>query len=160
MLFLQGKGAAETHGKMKDVLKDDCPSCSTIKMWVPRFRIGHFEVTGEPGSGRPTSATTEEKADAVHVIILEDRRILAKVVVETLGISRQRVGHIIYDILDMRKLSTKWMPKGLNADQKCIRVRISKAILDQLAVRMADFMAINETWLHLYNPQTKQQSKE
>ncbi|XP_076048668.1 uncharacterized protein LOC143029705 [Oratosquilla oratoria] len=155
-LFLQDKGVAEIHGEMKDVLKDDCLSHSTVKMWVSRFWTGHFEVTGEPRSGQPTSATTEEKADTVHVMILKDCRISAKVIAETLGISHERVGHIIHNILDMRKLSTKWVPKCLNADQKRIRVT-SKP------VGMTDFMAhlvtMDETWLH-YDPLTKQQSME
>ena len=39
-LFLQGKGAAEINGEMKDVLKDDCPSYSTVKMWVSKSTVG------------------------------------------------------------------------------------------------------------------------
>ncbi|XP_076056376.1 protein GVQW3-like [Oratosquilla oratoria] len=103
--FLQGKRAAEIHSEMKDVLKDDYP------MWVSRFRTGHFEVTDEPRPGRPTSTTTDEKADAMHVMIHEDRRISAKVIAEILRISREKVGHFIDNILDMRKLSTKWVSK-------------------------------------------------
>uniref|UniRef100_A0A0L8H715 Uncharacterized protein n=1 Tax=Octopus bimaculoides TaxID=37653 RepID=A0A0L8H715_OCTBM len=38
-----------------------------------------------------------------HVMILEDQRISARVIAETLGISRERVGHIIHNSLDMRK---------------------------------------------------------
>ena len=106
-LFLQDKGVLQIHSEMKEVLKDDCPSCSTVKTWVSRFKTGHFEVTDEPRSGRPSPATTEEKADAVHVMILENRRISANVIAETLGISHKRVGHIIHNILDMRKLSAK-----------------------------------------------------
>ena len=37
---------------------------------------------------------------------------------EQLGISRERVGSIMHEDLDMRKLSAKWVPKCLNADQK------------------------------------------
>jgi hypothetical protein len=36
---------------------------------------------------------------------------------ETLVITQERVGYIIHDILDMRKLSAKWVSKWLNADQ-------------------------------------------
>jgi len=46
---------------------------------------------------------------------LEDRRISAKSTSEQLGISRQRVGSIIHEETDMRKLSAKWVPKCLNA---------------------------------------------
>jgi hypothetical protein len=52
--------------------------------------------------------------------IISHRRISAKNigVAETLVISYKRVGYIIHEILDMRKLSAKWVPKCLNADQE------------------------------------------
>ncbi|CAI9729339.1 Hypothetical predicted protein [Octopus vulgaris] len=104
-LFLQGKGAVEIHGKRKEILKDGCLSYSTMKIWVLSFQADRFEVADELRSGWPASeATEEDKADAVHVMILEDRQISAKVIAETLGISRKSVGHIIHNILDMRKL--------------------------------------------------------
>jgi len=49
--------------------------------------------------------------------MLEDRRISAKSITEQLLISRERVGSIIHEDLDMRKLSAKWIPKCLKADQ-------------------------------------------
>jgi len=49
---------------------------------------------------------------------MEDCRISAKSIAEQLGISRERVGSIIHEYLDMRKLSTKWVLKCLNVDQK------------------------------------------
>jgi len=54
----------------------------------------------------------------IHELILEDRRISAKSIAEQMGISREWVGSIIHEDLDMRKLSAKWVPKFLNADQK------------------------------------------
>jgi len=47
--------------------------------------------------------------DQIHELILEDRRISAKSIAEKLGISRKRVGSIIPEDLDMRKLSAKWV---------------------------------------------------
>ena len=61
--------------------------------------------------------TTPEIIDKIHELILEDRRISAKSIAEQLGISRERVGSIIHEDLDMRELSAKWVPKCLNADQ-------------------------------------------
>ena len=60
--------------------------------------------------------TTPEIIDQIHELILEDRQISAKSIAEQLGISSERVGYIIYEDLDMRKLSAKWVPKCLNAD--------------------------------------------
>ncbi|XP_029648176.1 uncharacterized protein LOC115222142 [Octopus sinensis] len=106
-LFSQSKGAAGIHGEKKEGLKDGCQSCSRVKIWVSRFRTGYFEFTDEPRSRRPTSETPGNKANAVHAMILENQWISVKVIAETLGISRERVGHIIHNILDMRKLSAK-----------------------------------------------------
>jgi len=61
--------------------------------------------------------TTPEIIDQIHEIILEDRRISAKSIAEQLGISCERVGSIIRKDLDMRKLSAKWVPKCLKANQ-------------------------------------------
>ena len=60
--------------------------------------------------------TTQEIIDQIHELILEDRRISAKSIAEQLGISRERVGSIIREDMDMRKLSAKWVPKCLKAD--------------------------------------------
>ena len=62
--------------------------------------------------------TTPETIDQIYEHILEDRWISAKSVAEQLGISRERVGSVIHEDLDMGKLSARWVPKCLNADQK------------------------------------------
>jgi len=82
--------------------------------WVARFKRGDFSNCDAPRPGRPKTVIT----DQIHEVILEDRRISAKSITEQLGISRERVGSIIYKDLDMRKLSAKWVPKCLNADEK------------------------------------------
>jgi RNA-binding protein YlmH len=55
--------------------------------------------------------TTQDIIYQIHGLILEESRILAKSIGEQLGISRERIGPIIHEDLDMRKLSAKWVPK-------------------------------------------------
>jgi len=74
--------------------------------------------------------TTPEIIDQIHELILGDRLILAKSIAEQLSISRERIGSIIHEDLDMRKLSAKWVPKCLNADQKHQRCQSSEQILE------------------------------
>jgi len=74
--------------------------------------------------------TTSEIIDQIHELILEDRRISAKSIGEQLGISREQVGPIIHEDLDMRKLSAKWVPKCLNANQKRQRCQSSEQHLE------------------------------
>ena len=59
---------------------------------------------------------------------LGNRRISAESIAEQLGISRERVGSIIHEDLDMQKLSAKWVPKCLNVDQKRQRCQSSEQL--------------------------------
>jgi len=72
--------------------------------------------------------TTPEIIDQFHELILEDRRILAKSIAEQLDVSRERVGSMIHEDLNMRKLSAKWVPKYLNADRERQRCQSSEQI--------------------------------
>jgi len=95
---------------------------------VARFKGGDFSTCDAPRPGRPKTVTTPEIIDHIHELILEERRISAQSIAEQLGISRKRVGFIIHEDLDMRKLSAKWVPKCLNADQKRQRCQSSEQI--------------------------------
>ena len=86
--------------------KTEWPSLNVI--FPPVMRL----VMNDP------KVTTPEIIDQIHELIVEDRRISAKSA-EHLGISRERVGFIIHEDLDMGKLSAMWVPKCPNADQKC-----------------------------------------
>jgi len=115
---LQGKALKEIHAIMTKTLGGHAPLYATVKNWVAQFKRGDFS-TCVLRPGRPKTVTTPEIIDQIHELILEDRQISAKSIAEQLGIIRERVGPIIHEDLDMRKLSGKWVPKCLNTDQKC-----------------------------------------
>ena len=85
---------------------------------MAQFKRGDFSTCVAPRPGRPKTVTTPRIIDQIHELILEGRWISVKSIAEQLGISRERVGYIIHEDLDMRKLSATWVPKCLNADQK------------------------------------------
>jgi len=85
---------------------------------MAQFKRGYFSTCDAPRPGRSKTVTTPEIIDQIHELIFEDRLISAKSIAEQLGISRGRVGSIIHEDLDMRKISAKWVPKCLTADQK------------------------------------------
>jgi len=124
--FLQGKAPKEIHAILKETLGGHAPSYATVRKWVAQFKRGDFSTCDAPRPGRPKTMTTLEIIDQIHKLILEDGRISAKPIAEQLGISRERVGSIIHEDLDMRKLSAKWVPKCLNADQKRQRCQSSE----------------------------------
>jgi len=131
---------------------------------VTQFKRGDFFTCDAPRPGRPKTVTTPEIIDKIHEVILEDRRISAKSIAEQLGISHERVGSIIHEDLDMRKLSAKSVPKCLNADQKRQRCQSFEQILEFFRRDPNDFLSrlvtTDETWLYHYDPETKQRLME
>jgi len=74
---------------------------------VAQFKRGDFSTCRAPRPGRPKTVTVPEIINQIHKLILEDCQISAKSIADELGISRERVGSIIHEDLDMRKLSAK-----------------------------------------------------
>ena len=124
-LPLQGKAPNEINAILIGALEEHAPSYATIKTWVAQFKRANFSTCDAPRPGRPKTVTTPEIIDQIHELILEDRRISAKSIAEQQGISRDWVGFIIHEDLDMRKLSSKCVAKCLKADIKCQRCRSS-----------------------------------
>jgi histone-lysine N-methyltransferase SETMAR len=57
-------------------------------------------------------------------MLLDDRRMKVREIAETIGISKERVGCILHEELDMKKLCARWVPRLLTADQKPTRMKI------------------------------------
>ena len=115
---LQGKAPEEIHAILKETLGKHAPVYATIKNWMAQCKRGDFSTCDAPRPGRPKTVTKPEIIDQIQELILEDRRISAKAISEQQSNSRERVGSVIHEDFDMRKLSAKWVPKCLNADQK------------------------------------------
>jgi len=124
-----------------------------------QFKRGDFATCDAPRPERPKTVTTPEIIDQIHELILEDCRISAKSIVEQLGISSERAGSITHEDLDMRKLSAKWVPKCLNADQKRQRCESSEQLLEFFRCDPNDFLSrlvtTEETWFYHYDPEIK-----
>ena len=138
---LEGKTPKEIHTILTETLGEHVPSYATVKNWVALFKRRDFSTCNAPRRGRPKTVTTPEIIDKIHELILEDRRISDKSIAEQLGISRERVGSIIHEDLDMRKLSAKWVPKCLNADQKRQWCQSSEQLLEFFLRDLNDFLS-------------------
>ena len=53
-------------------------------------------------------------------MILDDWRMKAREVAETIGISKEHVGYILHEELDMKKLCARLVPRLPTADQKAL----------------------------------------
>jgi len=66
--------------------------------------------------------------------------------------------------MKMRKLSAKWFPKCLNANQKRQRCQSSEQLLEFFRrdpnYFLSQLVTMDEPWLYHYDPETRQQSME
>jgi hypothetical protein len=65
----------------------------------------------------------------------------------------------------MKKLCTRWVPRLLTADQKHTCMKISEQCLERFNKNKTDFVhrrfiTMDETWIHHYTSESKQQSKQ
>jgi len=118
---MQGKAQKEIYAFLRETLGEHAPSYATVKNWLTQFKHGEFSTCVAPRPGRHKTVNTSEIIEQIHDLILEDHRISVKLINEQLGISRERVGSIIHEDLDIRKLYANWAPKCMNADQKLQR---------------------------------------
>jgi len=128
--FLQGKAPKEIDALLTETSGERARSYVTVKKWVAQFICSDFSTCDAPRPGRPKTVTIPEIINEIHNLILEDRRISAKAKAEVLGISRERLGSIIHEDLDKRKLSAKWVPKCLNANQIRQQCQSSEQLLE------------------------------
>ena len=164
--FFSARQGAEGYSRQSHRnIGEHAPSYVIVKTWVAQFKHGDFSTCVAPRPGRPKTVTTPDIIDQFHELIFEDRRISAKLTAEQLGVSRERVGSIIHEDLDMRKLSAKWVPKCLKEDKKCQQCQSSEQIWNffgaiQIISCRTRLVTRDETWLYHYDPETKQQSIE
>jgi len=116
--FVKGLTPNEIHLKFIKVYGDSSPSFSTIKKCAAELKCGCTSLEDDPREGRPKSATTPEIIEKVHDMVLGDRQMKLCEIAESTGISKERVGYILHEELDMKKFCARWMPHLLTADQK------------------------------------------
>jgi len=83
------------------IIKGSCTIVCHRQKMVAQFKRDYFSTCDARRPGRPKTVTTQEIIDQIRELILEDRRISAKSVAEQLDVSRERVGSIIHEHLDM-----------------------------------------------------------
>ena len=100
----------------------------------------------------------------IHRIVLNDRKVKVRELADMLKISAERVHHILHEHLQMKKLCARWVPRLLTIDEKQRRVDDSERNLELFQRNPNEFfrrfVAMDETWIHYYTPESKWASAE
>ncbi|KYN06861.1 hypothetical protein ALC62_02182, partial [Cyphomyrmex costatus] len=119
--FLMGKTPKQSLQWLQKCYPTSAPSRTTVYRWFSEFKMSHTSTEDASRSGRPKEAT--EIVKQVHRIVLNDRKVKLRELAEAVGISKERAGYILHDVLEMKKLSARWVPRLLTVDQKQQRVQ-------------------------------------
>jgi histone-lysine N-methyltransferase SETMAR len=162
--FLRKKTITQTKASLDKYYGDSSPSIGTIHKWFTEFRCGRTSTSDAERSGRPIEVTTPEMINKIHDMVLADRRLKVREIAEAVGISNDRVHNILHEHLGMKKLSARWVPRLLTVDHMRERVTCSQECLALFRRNPDDFLrrfvTVDETWIHHYTPELKEQSKQ
>ena len=162
-LVLEGNTAKQVEERLTAVYKESSPSAATIKRWVKEFQRGRESLEDDPRPGRPSTSTNEENIETVHQLVMGNRRITLHELEEATRLSYGSIHSILHDNLHMSKVCARWVPRMLSDDMKLSRVTISGAMITRYNAN-PDFhfrlVTCDETWLHHYDPESKQESME
>ena len=102
---------------------------ATVYNWVNEFKRGHTSTKDEHRTGRPVEVTTPEMIEKINDMVLSDRRIKVRGIVEATGISQGIMFSISHKKSDVKKISARWVPRLLTEENKRKRVVDSETIL-------------------------------
>jgi hypothetical protein len=142
----EGLTSNEIHSKFIKFYGDSSPSFSTIKILAAEFKHGHTSLEDDPREGHSksvtttTTTTTTEIIEQVHNMVLDDRQMKVREIVVTIGMSKEHVGYILHEELDMKKLCARWVWRLLTADQEHACRKISEQCLERFKKNKTDFV--------------------
>lgn len=133
--------------------------------WYKRFQEGREDIEDNARSGCPSTSTNDENVEKVKEIVLANRRITIREeeIVEEIGIFYGTCEAIFADVLNMKRVTAKFVLKLLNFQQKQHRVTIAEQMLVDVADNPDLFKRVitgDETWIYGYDVQMKAQSSQ
>ena len=81
---LLGKSFSDIREDLHTVYGDSCISKSAISKWMNRFKEGRDTTKSDKRKGRPVTVSIERKVAEIQEYILEDRRVIVKMLRNTL----------------------------------------------------------------------------
>lgn len=121
-----------------------------LYQWYRHFKLGGIDIADQPRSGRPVTVNKPEIVDKVKNLIRTNRRLTVREIAEEIGISHGSCHHILTKILQMRRVSAKYVHHSLTQQHMRERLRICLE-MKQFASNNPEFMSNIITGSHSTN---------
>ena len=89
-------------------------SKTRVNEWYERLQDGREDVENDERPGRPSTSTTDENVKKGKEMVMNDRRITIREVADDVGISIGSCHDIFSNVLGMKRVAAKFVPKLLN----------------------------------------------
>lgn len=158
-----GIKCSEAFKMLKKAFGNNTMSQPRVYEWYKRFQEGREDIEDDARSGRPSSSTNDENVKKIKAIVLANRRITIREAAEEIGISYGSCEAIFTNVLNMKRVAAKFVPKLLNFQQKQHRVTIAQQMLSDIADNpdlLKRVITGDETWVYGYDVETKAQSSQ
>ena len=157
----------QIYDRLRAVYGEAAVDVSTVRRWVRAVKDENpvdSNLKDQARSGRPVSACGARQIARVDELVRKNRRYRQSDIAQIVGISQDRVHHIILDVLQYRKVCARWVPRQLTPEMKLNRKKMCEQLLARYDAEGDAFLnkivTGDESWAHYYDPETKRQSAE
>ena len=163
--FFSGEHSATDDTQSNDLVYcENVPSYAISKCQAAEFRRGRTSLEDDRQSGCLSDAVCEENYHALENVVTQNRRVIPHQIADTVGISTGSVKIILQKNLFMSKVCGRYVPRTLEQKMKNCQCETSNENLKLMQSNLDLFIWCivtgNETWMHNYDPKTKQQSMQ
>jgi len=92
--------------------------------WHAWFKTGCTSVDDDEHKGRPTSCTTHETVARIQELVRQDRRQIIHNIAKEVRIGYGTCHRVLTEELGMHRVTAKFVPRILTADQKQQRISV------------------------------------
>jgi len=148
-----GKNGNETLEMLRQACGGETLSRAAVFQWWRHFKDGNTRVIDKARSGRPSTAVTAVNIAKTAELLENDRRLTLRELSASLSTSFERTLHIVTEILQMRPVCARWVPRNLTEEQMQRRVQVCKNTVqmwETIPNFLTSIVTCDELWIHHY----------
>lgn len=141
----------DIHRELVSALGEDALSYDTVLRWANKFSAGREETKDDQRSGRPVTTYTNENIEKVRILVQQNPHITYDEIEEETSINRYSINEILHLALNLKKVTSRWVPHNLTDQNRQIRVEYCKenlAIYRDGPGRLCDILTEDESWFY------------
>jgi len=151
---------ADALKMLKKAYGDSTMSKTRAYEWFSAFKEGREVLEDLPRFGRPSTFTTNDNIEKIKHLVLQNRRFSVRELAREVNIDKMTVHGIITNILGMKRVAARLVPKDLNLFQKHYRKQVAEDMISRGPDFLNRIITGDETWVYEFDTLTSQQSTE